>query len=185
MKHELFNEKTVKRLCSKVKITPQQKKTAQEWLQLLESGILEKERKNYFKFAGYVLEDILGYSLRKELDHEQANIEFSFKDSKGQTVLCIEAKGESTDLFNIQPGYKKEQETPFKQTWDDMGRISSIKYGICTNYKDFILIDKSKGYSKYHLFDFLSIKTDENKLKEFIAVFSKENIIDRGFLEKL
>ena len=185
MNYDLFNEKTIKRLCSNVKITPQQKKTAQEWLKLLESKVLEKERKNYFKFAGYVLEDLLGYSLRKDLDHEQANIEFSFKDSKGQTVLCIEVKGESKDLFTIQSGYKKEQETPFKQTWDNMGRIVSIKYGICTNYKDFILIDKSKGYSRYHFFDFLSIKEDEEKLKEFIAIFSKDNIMDREFLEKL
>ncbi len=185
MKHDLFNEKTIKRLCSNIEVTLKQKKTAQEWLKLLESGVLEKERKNYFKFAGYVLEDLLGYSLRKDLDHEEANIEFSFKNPKGKTILCIEAKGESKNLFARQAGYKKEQETPFKQTWDNMGRIASITYGICTNYKDFILIDKSKGYSRYHFFDFLSIKEDAEKLKEFVAIFSKESIIDRGFLEEL
>ena len=60
-----------------------------------------------------------------------------------------------------------------------------IKYGICTNYRDFILIDKSKGYSKFHRFDFLSIENNPDKLKEFIAIFSKESIIDKEFVETL
>ena len=185
MQSALFNEKTIKKLCSSIKVTPKQRATARKWIELLESGVLEGERANYFKFAGYILEDILGYSIRKDLDHEKANIEFSFKNSKGETVLCIEVKGATKDLFKPQPGYKKELETPIKQTWNNMGRIESIKYGICTNYKDFILIDKSKGFNKYHFFDFLSIKDDEGKLKEFIAIFSKSSIIDKGFLETL
>ena len=154
MDKELFNEKTIKRLCSNVKITQKQKKNADEWIKLLESGSLAKERANYFKFALYVLKDILGYSIREDLDYEKSNIEFTFKDSLGKTILCIEVKGESKNLFDKQPGYRKELGTPFKQTWDNMGRIASIKYGICTNYKDFILIDKSKGYSKYHFLIF-------------------------------
>ncbi len=185
MDTELFNERTIKRLCSNVKISQKQKKNANEWIQLLESGALEKERSNYFKFAIYVLRDILGYSIREDLDYEKANIEFTFKDSIGKTILCIEVKGESKDLFSKQTGYRAEQSTPFKQTWDNMGRIDTIKYGICTNYRDFVLIDKSKGYSKYHFFDFLSIKDDAEKLKEFIAIFSKESIIDKEFIETL
>lgn len=185
MDTELFNEKTIKRLCSNVKVSPKQKKNANEWIKLLESGSLGKERTNYFKFALYILRDILGYSIREDLDYEKANIEFTFKDSIGKTVLCIEAKGDTQDLFSKQGRTKKEQSTPFKQTWDNMGRIDTIKYGICTNYRDFILIDKSKGYSKYHFFDFLSIKEDPEKLKEFIAIFSKESIIDKEFIEKL
>jgi len=185
MDTELFNEKTIKRLSSDVKITQKQRKNADEWIRLLESGSLSKERANYFKFALYVLKDILGYSIREDLDYEKSNIEFTFKDSIGKTILCIEVKGESKDLFGKQTGYRTGQDTPFKQTWDNMGRIDSIKYGICTNYKDFILIDKSKGYSKYHFFDFLSIKNNPDKLKEFIAIFSKERIIDKEFIETL
>jgi len=182
---ELFNEKTIKRLRSNVKVTFKQKKNTSEWISLLESGSLEKERTNYFKFALYILRDILGYSIREDLDYEKSNIEFTFKDSIGKTVLCIEVKGESKDLFSKQAGYRAEQGTPFKQTWDNMGRIDTIKYGICTNYRDFILIDKSKGYSKYHFFDFLSIKDDPEKLKEFIAIFSKESIVDKEFIKTL
>ena len=152
MDTELFNEKTIKRLCSNVKITQKQKKNAEEWLKLLESGSLLKERANYFKFALYVLKDILGYSIREDLDYEKSNIEFTFKDLIGKTILCIEVKGESKDLFGKQTGYRTGQGTPFKQTWDNMGRIDSIKYGICTNYRDFILIDKSRRNRKCVIF---------------------------------
>jgi hypothetical protein len=185
MDTELFNEKTIKRLCSNVNVSPKQKKNANEWIKLLESGSLEKERTNYFRFAIYILKDILGYSIREDLDYEKANIEFTFKDSIGKTILCIEAKGGTQDLFSKQGRTKKEQSTPFKQTWDNMGRIDTIKYGICTNYRDFILIDKSKGYSKSRFFAFVGIKEGPEKLKEFIAIFSKESIIDKEFIEKL
>ena len=53
------------------------------------------------------------------------------------------------------------------------------------NYKDFVLIDRIKGLSTYHFFDFEEIRNDENKLKEFIAIFSKEQIINNGFVEIL
>ena len=127
MDTELFNEKTIKRLCSNVKITQNQKRNANEWIELLESKSLTKEKSNYFKFALYVLRDILGYSIREDLDHEKAHIEFTFSDSSGKTILAIEVKGESKDLFSKQSGYRKEQSTPFKQTWDNMGKIDSIE----------------------------------------------------------
>jgi len=185
MHTELFNEKTIKRLCSNVMINQKQKSNANEWIKLLEAGVLNEETINYLKFASYVLRDILGYSQKTDIDFEKSNIEFIVKDSIGKDRLCIEVKGVKQDLLSRQARTKKEQETPLKQTWDNMGRIGSIKYGICTNYKDFILIDKSKGYNTYHKFDFLSIKNNPDKLKEFIAIFSKESIIDKEFIEKL
>lgn len=78
METELFNEKTIKRLCSKIKINQKQKRNADEWIKLLENEALVKERENYFKFAEYILKDILGYSIKKELGHEISNIEFTF-----------------------------------------------------------------------------------------------------------
>ena len=131
-----------------------------------------------------ILQDILGYQI-KEIDYESGNVEFQFGNSEGKNILCFEAKGTSTkDLFAPQHRAKKEHETPIKQTWDYMGSIS-LDYGICTNYQDFVLITKQFGYSKYHFFDFISIKKDEEKLKEFVGIFSKERIIDTGFVEKL
>lgn len=180
----LFNAKTVDRLCQDVKISSKQRQAAKEWLQLLQDNKLEDEKSNYPKFMQMILQDILGYPI-KEINYERGNVEFQFANSEGKNVLCFEAKGTSTsDLFAPQHRTKKEHETPIKQTWDYMGSIG-LDYGICTNYKDFVLITKQHGYSKYHIFDFNSIKRNEEKLKEFIGIFSKERLIDRGFIEKL
>lgn len=183
MVNDLFNPKTVKRLCSNVKLSTQQKNAAQEWMELLEQGKLEKERPNYLKFVKIVLNDLLGYEL-KEILHEEENIEFSFKDVSGRKVLGIEVKGTGTkDLFAKQKG-REEQETAIQQLWRYMGG-SNFDYGIVTNYKEFILIDRLKGTSRYHIVDFEEIKNNEQKLKEFVAIFSKEQIIDNRFIEEL
>lgn len=99
--------------------------------------------------------------------------------------MCFETKGTDTDdLFARQHRSKKEHETPIKQAWSYMGAIN-LDYGICTNYKYFVLITKQYGYSKYHLFDFRSIKNNEEKLREFVGIFSKKRIVDEGFVEKV
>ena len=182
--NELFNKKTIERLCKDVKITNKQKQATTEWLQLLADNKLTDEKSNYPKFMQIVLQDILGYPI-KEIDFETDNVEFQFSNSEKKKILCFEAKGTSTkDLFATQHRTKKEHETTIKQTWDYIGNIG-LDYGICTNYKEFVLITKQFGYSTYHIFDFNSIKKNEDKLKEFIAIFSKERIIDTGFVEKL
>ena len=181
---ELFNQKTVERLSSKIKLNAVQKKAAKEWLYYLDEGKLGKEKLNYLKFVKIVLENLLGYET-KEVDFEEGNIEFSYRNNEGKTVLGIEAKGTKTkDLFAEQKGYREGQKTPINQLWTYMGQLN-LKYGIATNYKDFVLLDFSKGLSAYHFFDFEEIKGNENKLKEFIAIFSKEQIIDNGFIKKL
>jgi len=138
---------------------------------LLKENKLRDEKKNYLKFSRIILEDILGYPT-KQLDHESGNVEFQFANDSGNNIMCIEAKGTDTkDLFALQHRAKKEHVTPIKQTWDYMGKLD-LEYGICTNYKDFVLITKSNGYSKYFFFDFTKVK-DEDSLKEFIGIFSK------------
>src|SRR5438105_3455659 len=154
--HTLFNPKTTKKLCSNITITSAQKKAANEWLELLGKNELEDEKKNYLKFASIILDKILGYPISK-INFENDNVEFQFSDSTGKNVVCFEAKGTAIkDLFALQHRDKKEHETPIKQTWDYMGK-NNLDYGICTNYKDFVLIDKSQGYSRYYLFDFTEI----------------------------
>lgn len=183
--HSLFNEKTIQRLCSDVTVTSKQRNSAKDWLEMLKSGSLTEEKSNYFKFAIYVLQDILGYSVKEKLKFEEGNVEFSFRNSDGIKGVCIEVKGTSTkDLFSQQHRTKAEHETPIKQTWDYMGS-GDFDYGISTNYDTFVLIDRSKGYSKYHIFDFTDIENDEMKFKEFIAIFSKENILDKNFISHL
>lgn len=181
---QLFNQKTIERLCEDITLTSKQKQASEEWLKLLDDSKLIDEKKNYFKFGEIILQDILGYKI-KEIDFESDNVEFQFSDSKGKKILCFEAKGTSTkDLFASQHRTKKEHETPIKQTWDYMGKIG-LDYGVCTNYKEFIIITKQFGYSRYHKFNFQSIQKNKQKLKEFVAIFSKERIIDTGFIEKL
>jgi len=180
---DLFNPKTVNRLCQDVILTDDQKKSAKEWLELLDQGKL-KEKSNNLRFANIILDKILGYPIN-DIVYEKNNVEFQIQNSNGKNILCFETKGTDVkDLFAVQHRIKKEQETPIKQTWDYMGSIG-LDYGICTNYKHFVLITKQFGYSKYYFFDFNSIKNNEQKLKEFIGIFSKERIIDNGFVEKI
>jgi hypothetical protein len=175
----------MKRLCSTVKLTAKQKSSAKIWLQLLDSDSLNAEKSNYFKFAMYVLQDLLGYPVKQDLKFEEGNVEFSFRNTSGKKGVCIEVKGSSTkDLFTSQHRDKPEHETPIKQTWDYMGK-GDFDYGISTNYKTFVLIDRSKGYSKYHVIDFCDIKDNEYKLKEFVAIFSMESVIKNSFIHKL
>ena len=183
--HALFNNKTIVKLFSDIVVTEQQRNSANRWLELLESGVLDKERSNSVRFVFMVLQDILGYN-RNDLHYEEENIDFAFWDDTHQKGVCVEAKGTNTkDLFSDQHRNKPEHKTPIKQTWDYMGRKENFDYGIATNYKDFVLIDKSKGYSKYHHFDYVEIKNNDAKLKEFIAIFSKQSIIDKEFLPRL
>lgn len=184
MSDQLFNQKTIDRLCKDVTLTKKQKESANEWLELLSQNKLADEKTNYPKFMSIVLQDILGYPIR-EIDFESNNVEFQFADSKGKKILCFEAKGIATkDLHAVQHRAKKEHETPIKQTWDYIGKIG-LEYGICTNYKEFILITKQQGYSYEYKFDFSVIEKNQSKLKEFVGIFSKERIIDNGFIDKL
>jgi len=183
--HALFNPKTIKKLCSSITITSDQRKAANEWLGLLESDQLEKEKRNYFKFALIILKDLLGYPVKDEMGYEEGNVEFTFANKEGRKVVCFEAKGtEIKDLFAPQYRDKKEHSTPVKQTWDYMGSLN-LDYGITTNYRDFVLIDKNRGTSKYHFFDFTEIKNNDDKLREFIAIFCRESIIEKRFVESL
>jgi len=179
----LFDTKTINKFCKEVQITDKQRESANEWLKLLDGKKLEEERKNYFRFGQKILQDILGYSVM-DIDFESDNVEFTFTDDLGKKVVCFEAKGTSTkDLFAPQSRTKKEQETPIKQTWDNMGR--GYDYGICTNYQDFVLLVKDVGYYKYHKFSFQSVRNNDEKLKEFVGIFSRQRIIEKTFVKKL
>jgi len=178
----MFSPKTVKKLCMNTPITEQQKSAAAKWLQLLDGGKLQDEEKNYPKFMKIVLSGILGYDI-EELRFEESHVDFSWGPDDN-SMLCIEAKGAATqDLFAPQHR-KKEHSTPIKQLWDYMGGTDSLKYGICTNYRHFVLLTKKLGYSKYHMFDFAAIKDDPEMLKEFVSVFSKRRI-ETGFIERI
>lgn len=180
---KLFNPKTITKQCSDIILTESQKIFASEWLDMLESGKLEHETPNYYNFIDKILVGILKYD-KKRIRHNEDNIEFQVTDKIGNKVLCIEAKGSATDLYKYQ-GYKKgDKKTPILQTWSYMG-MERRKYGICTNYNKFILITKMSGYEKQYVFDFESIRSDHQRLKEFIYVFSMDTLMDGNSCEDL
>ncbi|MCK4730292.1 MAG: N-6 DNA methylase [Candidatus Aenigmarchaeota archaeon] len=185
MEKELFNPKTIEKFCSKVILTPLQKKSAKEWLKLLDEGKLKKERESYPSFMTIILKDLLGYDISLDsLKHEDKNMEFSFEDENNNKFVCFEAKGTDTkDLWAYQHRDTKARETPVNQINDYLYKLV-IPYGILTNYKIFVLFDRNKGYESYHKFDFSEIKDDEEKLKEFVAIFSK-NSLGGNFIKEL
>ncbi|MBN2095454.1 MAG: N-6 DNA methylase [Candidatus Aenigmarchaeota archaeon] len=185
MEEPLFNPRTVKRLVSDIKISAKQKRAAEDWLNLLKEGKLEKEKQGYFPFANILLRDLLGYDISLEsLKHEDKHMEFSFEDKTGSKFVCFEAKGTKTeDLWASQHRNEKVKETPVNQVNHYIYELG-IPYGVLTNYKIFVLFDRSVGSSKFHKFDFCSIRENPEKLKEFVAIFSRESL-EGGFVEKL
>lgn len=130
-----------------------------------------------------MLEGILGYPVNDKdiFAHEENYVEFQCKLSNDKTV-CMEVKGTKTkNLFQRQNYEKKEQSTPMKQLW---GYMSNAEFGICTNYKLFILVIREYGTNVYHQFDFETIAKNESKLKEFVCIFSKQHL-ENNFITNL
>ena len=184
--HTLYNPKTLKRLCENIEVSQDQRDAAERWLGLLKANKLKNEKNAYIEFANTVLNKLLGYNIGIEsLKHESGYMEFPFRNAEGAYAVFFEVKGSKTkDLFAKQHREKQGYETPISQTWAKMSEYP-IPYGVCTNYRDFIILDYSRGNTRYHSFDFYDIQDNENRIKEFIAIFSKNKIIDENFLEKI
>jgi len=183
---EIYLTKDRKKEFSKIKITKLQQEAIDQWLEYLEAGILKtKEERNYPRFQNTILRDLLSIPEKEiEKGYEDMNVEYSFKDKHGDTSVCVEAKATKTNLFALQRNYKKpEQKTPIDQTFDDMSRFPS-RFGICTNYDDFILLD-SKHKNEYLKFNFTTIAREPEKIKEFLGVFSYDQIVVAKSYEEL
>jgi len=187
MGNDLFNENTIKRMVesSDLKISKTQKDSAKKWIELLEVGKLEKEKEGYFDFANLILKGILEYDISLEgLKHEEGNMEFSFKKSSGEFLVCFEAKGTKTkDLWAYQGRVEKSKETPVNQINTYLYE-KKIPWGVLTNYKEFVLFSRKEGSKVFYKFDFLDIKKNPEKLREFIKLFSRESL-ENDFVEKV
>jgi len=178
MDNKLFNDKTIERLTSHIKLSVKQKKASKKWLELMNKGELMREKRGYLNFYDLVLKEMLGYD---NIKHEKEGIEFTY-EKDGVSKVRFEAKGMDTkNLFLSQK--RDKNESPVEQLWRYMN-LHATPYGIVTNYKIFILYKHDIGSTKYHLFDFEKVKKDPNKLLEFVGLFSKESI-DKGFLEEI
>jgi len=172
----LVNPVTLEKKIEEITVTKKQLKIAKEWLSMLKKGELKEEEINYFRFGTLLLRDVLGYPER-EIDFNVKHVEFSFKDKNGKYKVCFEAKGTKTKDLSARQNYKKgEQRTPIHQTLSNMFRFPS-DFGVTTNYREFILFKLTEGIEKRHKFDFYEIEKNEEKLKEFISVFSYGNLV--------
>lgn len=168
----LFNHKTIEKLSEDVQIKPLQQKAAKKWLKFLNSDKSEKEKSNYLQFEQSILYNILGYTV-DDLKFEENGIEYQIHDKNNKSVLCIEIKGaDVNDLWKRT----KTKDSAVDQLWGYMNDIVP-QYGLCTNYNKFILFDRNKGSCQYYEFDFQSINDNEYRLKEFVWMFSKENLL--------
>ena len=71
--NNMFNTRTIKRLCGEIKIVSEQEKAAKNWIKKLKNNELEKESQNYDKFQQIILEDILGYE-RSEIQKASTGV---------------------------------------------------------------------------------------------------------------
>ena len=182
MSDDLFSPATLARLCAGVKITGDQRDAALEWLSLLKDGRLQEGAPNLPIFMSCVLDRLLGYKAG-DIRCESNGAEFQFLGPQRRPLGCFEVEGTLTrDLFASQHHEKGEHSTPVRQAWDCMGRIG-LEYGVCTNYRHFILITRKHGYSRHYQFDFEAIQDDHQRLKEFIGVFARASI-GSGFVER-
>src|SRR3989344_4139516 len=178
MKSNLFNDKTIHKNIQKIEPTSKQKIVSKKWIELLEEEQLQEEVSNYPKFMIYILRDLLGYDIM-DFKHEEKNMEFPFKDKSGNFLVCFEAKGTKTkDLWALQGRSIKIRETPVNQINDYIYK-NKIPFGVLTNYKEFVLFKREEGYTKFHRINFLDIRNNPDKLKEFISVFSRESFEEK------
>ena len=179
----IIRQKTCKKLFANIEITDKQREAQAKWLKLLKDGELEAETKNYPRFQNIVLRDLLGFPEEVlEAGYDRRNVEFVYKHPNGEWAVLFEAKGhEQRDLFAPQGRTKPSQETPVKQTRDNMGRFveitHNIKYGVCTNYQNFVLMMYYPKHRLFQEFDFSETEDNDQKLKEFIGIFSYETLV--------
>lgn len=169
----LLNRRAIQKLSENVALSKAAKKAKDKWLDLLERGELKKEELNYTNFQKIILEGVLGYSLTDDIKFQQNDIEFQIADSDGKTVVCIEAKRHGMDLWKPTP---QNRNGAVGQLWWYMSEIMP-KYGIVTDYDKFILFKYDVGRCQHYEFEFSSIRDNEYRLKEFIWIFSKANMI--------
>ena len=174
MRTNLFNDKTIQKNIVKIEPTSKQKSASKKWIELLEKNELQEEVANYPRFTTLILNELLGFDTLN-FKHEEKNMEFPFRDKSGNFLVCFEAKGTKTkDLWAPQGRNTELRKTPVIQVNNYMYE-KKIPYGVLTNYREFVLFKREEGYNKYHKIDFLDIKKNPEKLKEFIFIFSKES----------
>lgn len=165
----LLNDKVLAERFAGMDITDKRKR-ADQWLDMLDEGRF-KERGAHPEFSRIVLEGILGYD-RLDMKFERDGAGFQYPEA--DPALCFEVRGSLQDLDKRQ-GRKRKHRTPIIQTWDYVGK-NNLKYGVCSNYRKFVLLAKTRGYRQRYEFDFESVRGSDDNLRKFIGVFCRENL---------
>ncbi|MDR0911497.1 MAG: Eco57I restriction-modification methylase domain-containing protein [Methanobrevibacter sp.] len=160
-----------------------------EWYKKYQAEELKEERRNYLNFENIILKKLLGY---KDEDFEfeyplsGRSVEFMIlKDN--EPYIAIELKGTKTKDLT-----KKDSEDKYsavEQASNYASKESTIEWYIVSNYYEFRLYNH-KSQNKYISFTLDDFKPngydfDEERIKQFLTVFSREGVLEKNYLKKL
>lgn len=167
-----FTPAVLERMCADVKIAAGQREAALEWLALLEDDQLRDGPPNYPAFASCVLDRLLGYKAG-DIRSGPDGVELWSGGPLSRPLGLLEVEGTRTlDLFAGQHVQGPPRPAPVRRALDRLER-TGLEYGICTNYRRFVLVARKHGCSRCHQFDFESARDDPGRLREFVGVFGK------------
>ncbi|MDR3222304.1 MAG: hypothetical protein LBT66_01020, partial [Methanobrevibacter sp.] len=166
-----------------IKILYTHKEALNQWYNKYEDEELSNEMRNYPYFQRIILEELLGYKLGVDFEFgyslDNRSVEFMIiKD--GEPYIPIELKG--TDI-NLDKPYHGGL-SPVEQASNYANKKESIKWFIVSNYYEFRLYNH-KSQDKYIQFNLDDLKHNDNILKDFLLIFTKQSILKENILNKL
>lgn len=180
----MFTSHVVDNVISNVVLKERHIDGAKSWLGLIKNHDLDVETQSYPHFMSIMLGNIFGITACNKqapyFIYEEDFSEFVIKNNLDRGTCCIEAKGMIQNLD--KPQAREDKKTPIGQTWRYVTDKEEREFGICTNYRHFVLMAKKSGKHVQHRFDFADIDTNglaknteitvnEKKLKEFVGIF--------------
>ncbi len=195
----LFNKRLLKQKTNKLNLSEISnidllKSTLTKWQTALKESDLDKTKETGVQgqFLIKIFEGVLGYKTQSEggsewnmfaepktdVDSREADGGLGFfSTSYNQTRVVIELKDAKTNLDAKQKGRKNEQ-SPVEQAFDYLSKFDGCKWAIVSNFKEIRLYSKERGQGFYESIDLLEIG-NEDVLKKFLFLFSKENLINK------
>lgn len=170
------------------KISSKVKNAIKEWYKKYQLGELEDEVRNYLNFENIILKNLLDYKQNDfefEYPLDGRSVEFMIlKDNK--PYIAIELKGTKTK--DLTRKYS-EKYSAVEQASNYASKKSSIEWYIVSNYYEFRLYNKKSqnNYISFNLDDFKpnEYDYDEERIQQFLNVFSRVAILEKNQLNKL
>jgi hypothetical protein len=186
MKNDLFNETLLKKYSAKFKLTHKQKENVREYVEMIEKEKFKGETQNYLNFYDMILKDILGYeranvNFDQKVDDGAGRSEFVLK-SGNKKFMVVELKGQGTDLDKKQ-SRQTDTRTPVDQAFGYAIHTGDVEWILLSNYNEFRLYNYHEK-TKYISFNAEKL-ADNEKLKEFLVVFSKESHINTNYIDRV